>query len=319
MDLGDARRAIGYFEKRLEIARETRDRRGEGNALGRLGIAYAQLGDARKAIDYYERHWRIAHEIGDRRGEGDAVGNLGIAYAQLGNLQKAIGYYKDQLGITQEIDDRRGEGNALSNLGSVYQDLGDAQEAINYFEKSLAIKRETGDRHGEAKALGNLGSIYFRLVRNVQQAISCYEEAIEIRREISDMKGLATVLFNLAQLYTQQGEFTLALPLAQEAARISNQIDYKSIAQHAQLLISHLQGESSPAPTAQENLIGMAFQAFKDTDSYQDMQVVVVQYPMLKEDRLIRVIGRIIDEQTPPKQKPVLEQRLAWLKQIVGK
>jgi hypothetical protein len=34
--------------------REIGDRRGEGNALGNLGIAYADLGDARKAIDFYE-------------------------------------------------------------------------------------------------------------------------------------------------------------------------------------------------------------------------------------------------------------------------
>ena len=57
--------------------REIGDRRGEGNALGNLGSAYFQLGDARRAIGYYEQALVISREIGDRRGEGNALGNLG--------------------------------------------------------------------------------------------------------------------------------------------------------------------------------------------------------------------------------------------------
>ena len=50
----------------------------------------------------------IAREIGDRRGEGNALGNLGIAYADLGQVEKAIGYYEQRLVIAREIGDRRG-------------------------------------------------------------------------------------------------------------------------------------------------------------------------------------------------------------------
>ena len=38
----------------------------------------------RKAIEYHEQHLAIAREIGDRRGEGNALGNLGIAWTDLG-------------------------------------------------------------------------------------------------------------------------------------------------------------------------------------------------------------------------------------------
>ncbi|RIK16160.1 MAG: hypothetical protein DCC52_17950, partial [Chloroflexi bacterium] len=57
---GDARQAIAFYEQRLVIAREIGDRRGEGNALGNLGNAYADLGDARQAIAFYEQHLVIA-------------------------------------------------------------------------------------------------------------------------------------------------------------------------------------------------------------------------------------------------------------------
>ena len=60
-------------------------------------IAYAHLGETRKAIEFYEQALMIAREIGDRRGEGNALGNLGIAYADLGETRKAIEFYEQAL------------------------------------------------------------------------------------------------------------------------------------------------------------------------------------------------------------------------------
>ena len=102
----------------LAIAREIGDRRGEGNALGNLGIAWRDLGEPRKAIEYFEQKLAIAREIGDRRGEGNALGNLGLAWAALGEPRKAIDFYEQQLAIAREIGDRRGEGNALFERGA---------------------------------------------------------------------------------------------------------------------------------------------------------------------------------------------------------
>ena len=112
--LGQPQRAIDFFQQHLVIAREIGDRRGEGQALGNLGLAYADLGQPQRAIDFHQQALVISREIGDRRGEGNALGNLGLAYADLGQPQRAIEFYQQQLTIVREIGDRRGEGgNAL--------------------------------------------------------------------------------------------------------------------------------------------------------------------------------------------------------------
>jgi len=77
-----------------------------------------------KAIEYDEQALAIAREVGDRRGEGNRLGNLGNAYADLGQVAEAIGYYEQALAIAREIGDRRGEDNHLGNLGSVHYRLG---------------------------------------------------------------------------------------------------------------------------------------------------------------------------------------------------
>ena len=98
-------RAIGSYEQHLTIARAIGDRRGEGTALGSLGIAYANLGQVERAIGSYEQHLAIARAIGDRQGEGNALGNLGLAYANLGEVERAIGFLEQAVRIGQEIKD----------------------------------------------------------------------------------------------------------------------------------------------------------------------------------------------------------------------
>jgi tetratricopeptide (TPR) repeat protein len=179
---------ILFCVKFLAIDREIGDRRGEGNALGNLGNAYACLGDASKAIEYHKQALAIDREIGDRRGEGADLGNLGNAYAALGDAHKAIEYHEQALPIFREIGDRRGEGNALDNLGNAYAAFGDARRAIEYYEQALPIFREIGDRRGEGNALDNLGNAYAAF-GDAHRAIEYYEQALPIFREIGDKRG----------------------------------------------------------------------------------------------------------------------------------
>ncbi len=203
--LGNARKAIGYYEKALMIAQEIGNRRGEGASLGNLGSAYRALGDVRKTIEFYEKALMIAQEIGDRGNEGIWFGNLGIAYRdQLGDVRKAIEYYEKALRIAQEIGDRQGEGKLLGNLGTTCHDLGDVRKAIEYFEKALRIAQEIGDRRSEGTWLNNLG-IVFKDEKKYKEALTCYLLAKDICTQIED-PNLETTESNLKKLKEKLGE-----------------------------------------------------------------------------------------------------------------
>ena len=204
-DLGDPRKAIEHHEQHLVIAREIGHLQGEANALGNLGLAYAHLGNTQKAIEHHEQYLAIAREIGDRRGEGNALGSLGSACADLGDAHKAIEHYEQHLAVAREIGDRRGEGNALGNLGSAYADLGDPRKAIEHYEQRLVIAREIGDRRGEGNALGNLGNAHADL-GDTHKAIEHYEQRLVIAREIGDRRGEGNALGNLSSAYADLGD-----------------------------------------------------------------------------------------------------------------
>ena len=103
----------------------------------------------RSAIEFYEQGLVIDREIGDRRGEGAALGNLGLAYADLGETRKAIEFYEQQLTITREIGDRRGEGNALWNMSLALRELGEQDRAVALAEEALRIHEQIESPHAD--------------------------------------------------------------------------------------------------------------------------------------------------------------------------
>ncbi len=247
--LGQVQKAIGFYEQSLAIAREIGDRSGESVNLGNLGLAYADLGQVQKAIGFYEQSLAIDREIGDRRGEGKALGNLGTAYHRLGQVERAIGIYEQRIVIAREIGDRRGEGSALGNLGLAYARLGQVEKAIGFYEQRLEIAHEIGDRHGEDNALGNLGTAYHRLGQ-VEKAIGFYEQALVIDREIGDRRGEGSDLVNLGLAYADLGQVEKAIGLLEEALRIGEEIEDPQIISLSRSEIERLRSSSGNEPAA---------------------------------------------------------------------
>jgi len=73
--------------------------------LGNLGVAYAGLGDAERAIDFYDQSLTMAIEIGDQRGQARAILNKGQVYAHLGKHAQAIDHAETALKIFEEVED----------------------------------------------------------------------------------------------------------------------------------------------------------------------------------------------------------------------
>jgi tetratricopeptide (TPR) repeat protein len=103
--IGALLKAIEFYEQQLTITRELSDQRGEGNALGNLGVAYKNLGDAGKAIEFYEQALVVDREIGDRRAEGTTLWNSALALEKLGDRVQAIARAEAALRICEAIED----------------------------------------------------------------------------------------------------------------------------------------------------------------------------------------------------------------------
>ncbi len=56
-----------------------------------------------EAIGYTEQALAISREIGDRRGEGNHLANMGMAYHRLGDNERARRLWQEALAIFEEI------------------------------------------------------------------------------------------------------------------------------------------------------------------------------------------------------------------------
>jgi tetratricopeptide (TPR) repeat protein len=221
--LGQMEKAIEYHQQALAIAREIGDRRGEGARLGSLGNVYADLSQVEKAIEYCNQALEIAREIRDQRMEGIHLNNLGNAYADLSQTEKAIEHYQQALAIAREIGDRRMEGSVLGNLGIAYANLNQVEKAIEYHQQALAIAREIGDRRGEGSGLGNLGNVYYSLDQ-VEKAIEYHRQALGIAREMGDRQMEGAALGNLGSAYVNLDQVEKAIEYHQQALAIAREI-----------------------------------------------------------------------------------------------
>src|ERR671932_1279481 len=129
-----------------------KDRQGEGNALGSLGLAYRNLGDYAKAIEYHQQCLAIAREIKDRKGEGQSLANLGVAYHALGDYAKAIKYQQQRLAIAREIGDKNGEGQSLNNLGLTLLKQGNLTQAETILRTGIETYESLRERLGNNDA-----------------------------------------------------------------------------------------------------------------------------------------------------------------------
>lgn len=220
--LNQPQQAIEYYEQAIEIAVESTDLIGRGNALGGLGNAYASLGENDSAIECYKQCLLLLSELSDQRGAARTLTHLGNIYAGRGESRVASEFYEQALQVARLIGDRRGEATALCNLGDEKINFEENAAAIDVYQKALLLMNETNDLRGQATALNGLGNAYSAL-NNHEKALECYRRALQISHEVGDSRGEGRALGSMGNEFATVGQFDEATHHHQQALSISRE------------------------------------------------------------------------------------------------
>jgi len=207
---------LGYYQKALNVRRETGDRIGEVRTLNNIGVVYYSLGQYEDSLSYYQQVLKIVQEIGESALEGTVLNNIGSVYYDLGQYEDSLNYYQQALKIMQKIGDRALEGITLNNIGAVYYDLGQYEDSLNHFQQALEIMQGISDRAGEGTSLNNIGGAYSSLER-YEEALDYSQRALAILQEIGDRKRESECLSNIGFNYYSLGQYDVALGYYQQA------------------------------------------------------------------------------------------------------
>ena len=104
---GDLDGAHEQYTVSLARYRKRKNRLGEANALGNIGLVQRQLGEPGKALRSHQAALKIHRQIGNRLGEANALNNIGLVQRQRGELEKALKSFEAALRIFREIGAKR--------------------------------------------------------------------------------------------------------------------------------------------------------------------------------------------------------------------
>lgn len=162
-DRGNFEAAIAAWYRAIDIYHALGDMPSAGIAYDYIGLTYAELGRYTEAEGTLRRRLAIAQDSEDYRGQVFGWNNLGSVFIQRGQLSTARDAFQNALTVAEDVRDNAGIGLSLSNLGLVAQIRGHLQDARKYYETAADYRFRAGDRSGEANTSNNLGQVYREL------------------------------------------------------------------------------------------------------------------------------------------------------------
>ena len=194
--------AAVYAMQALALARRTGYRRGEGEALNRLGAALRESNLAR-ALELFQQSLRIAQATHDRALEAQNLRSIGIIYVYLRDQRQGLAYYFRALKIGEQLRDERRIVIELSNIGLAYDLFNQLDSAGLYQERAYALARRLRTPTNYIRyGLGNVARKRGQWAR----ARQLYRASIAESRVVHHLRSSNFAYVGLATLYQQTGQ-----------------------------------------------------------------------------------------------------------------
>ncbi|XP_055369718.1 tetratricopeptide repeat protein 29 isoform X2 [Betta splendens] len=129
----------------------------------RLADAPPAASDHHQALTLLHRGHSMAAESEDKRLQGEAACRLGLAYQRAGDHGTARKLFSTYMQICGTVQDTDGLGEAYEAMARSHDSKGNVDEAVRCLEELADISRSNGMQHKLADACVSLGRIYYSL------------------------------------------------------------------------------------------------------------------------------------------------------------
>jgi len=153
-------KALLYFDRELEIARDLNNQEKESAALNNIGLVYLDYFNEQgydKALEYFNKSLQFTS---DPSMITIIYNNIGNVYLDKGDKNKAVEYYKKAVEFAQKADYHTATALDMLNLGNQYTDLKNFSEAQYYLQKGLLMLQKLGDKYWEWEGYDYFGRLY---------------------------------------------------------------------------------------------------------------------------------------------------------------
>jgi class 3 adenylate cyclase len=222
----------------LEIYRQLGDRRGEADALLKLGNNARNVADHLSALDHFQAAEGIIATLGDRELERELVGQMGAVLMDLGDHRAALELAERELRQALLDDDPQRRLIALNTTGCVLGMMGRHEEGVARILESVpyidTIESEARRAHLHVQTLADLAEAHLSWGRPAQ-AFDYAERGAEGARRIEHQPLLMLNLMYAGQAALRLDRLAEAERLLRATAELAGRQKVRS--QESQALI----------------------------------------------------------------------------------
>jgi DNA-binding SARP family transcriptional activator/tetratricopeptide (TPR) repeat protein len=215
MDDGDPK-AEEHLREALALMRQIGDLRGEGSALGLLGMIARERRDYDTSMEHFQRGLVLMREADAPWGIANALHNIGINHAEKGRNEQALAHMREAAALVEARGDVREFGVTLSNIAHAHFDAYQDEECLACVERSLAAFQECGDRRGEALALADFARWRYEM-GHLTAAGALARGVARLCREYTNLPDDEAVLAAMREVRDHVGQMTLLMSLSLDA------------------------------------------------------------------------------------------------------
>jgi tetratricopeptide (TPR) repeat protein len=204
----DPRRALAFFSRAAELARQYKDIDIEANALSMQALVEGRLGEASACRQSLEQALRTIGQGISPVTAADVYLGVAWAWLDLGEVRQALENAKQSVEKAVSVDNMECACLGFACLGFGHLRVEQMQQAVQAFEEAIRRSKISGAE--EAQLLGESGLGMARSYSGHSEGIQDLENALAHARKLGKEYPGALLGQTLGEIYLQRGDLSQA-------------------------------------------------------------------------------------------------------------
>jgi len=222
--IGDYQNESESFFKALDLYRQLKFLKQEGDCLNSLGNYFVETGDFESSLEYHKMSLNIKRKIKDVRGIIFSLYNIALIHNNIAafglgddyelaqkHYKISLKYYKEALEFNQKLEkDVFLEKRILQNLAINYSNCEETEKASEMLLECIDYYTKTKNDIDKCDSLIYLGIIYTKN-KEWEKAEESFMSALKITEILHSSRHSNSLYRNLAEMYRLTGDYKSAL------------------------------------------------------------------------------------------------------------
>ena len=196
-----------YFEKALEVALKTNDKKREASLYTRIARWNIIQSKNVIALEWLLKALKITEELDDVFQTLIIVEDIGGLYELLGNESLALEYFERVISIADKHNMPEKKMKSFYHMSLIYLDKGDTEKALDYAQNTIDQSILYNNRIFEIAGLDAMTDIHLYGLKNYEKALEYSEKCLQLTEKLNNPAMYSGILKTRSNIYRYQRRY----------------------------------------------------------------------------------------------------------------